>query len=238
VQKANRKVAVKSFSDFVCAGVSDVDILKARKKAAERKQVRKTTEPAQPTEASQIPEEPRSSPEAGPVQAAAPQIATTEAVAVDEPPTETVPDDAPEETAAQEIELLSFRLGEEAYTVLVKDVQEVLKVRDLTLVPNAPSYVLGVTSLRGTMLPVIDLCKRLGLPVGARDEKARIIVVSLEDENVGLIVDRVTGVLRILPEALKPTPENIAQGAEFLRGIVRKDDILYIVLDLEKTVEA
>jgi purine-binding chemotaxis protein CheW len=142
------------------------------------------------------------------------------------------------ETAAHEIELLSFRLGAEAYAVLVKDVQEVLKVRDLTLVPNAPSYILGVTSLRGTMLPVIDLCKRFGLLPGARDEKSRIIVVSLNDENVGLIVDRVTGVLRIMPEAIKPTPENIEQGAEFLRGIARKDDILYIVLDLEKAVGA
>jgi purine-binding chemotaxis protein CheW len=213
-----------------------VDILKARKKAAERKQERKKTEPARPPVAQPIPEEPRPSPEAGSAQSAVPQVLTTEAVTVEEPSTRIAPDDAPEETTTHEIELLSFRLGEEAYTVLVKDVQEVLKARDLTLVPNAPSYIMGVTSLRGTMLPVIDLCKRLGLPPGARDEKSRIIVVSLDDENVGLIVDRVTGVLRIMPEAIKPTPENIEQGAEFLRGIVRKDDILYILLDLEKAV--
>ena len=213
-----------------------MDILKARKKAAERKQERKKTEPARPPVAQPIPEEPLPSAEAGPAQVAASQILKSEAVTVEKPPTRMALDDAPEETTTHEIELLSFRLGEEAYTVLVKDVQEVLKVRDLTLVPNAPSYIIGVTSLRGTMLPVIDLCKRLGLPPGARDEKSRIIVVSLDDENLGLIVDRVTGVLRIMPEAIKPTPENIEQGAEFLRGIVRKDDILYILLDLEKAV--
>lgn len=218
---------------------STVDILKARKKAAERKQARKKTESAQPLAVEPVVEVPPHPAGAAPV--ALEPIAT--AASSDAPETvapEAVPatDDVLKETATQEIELLSFRLGEESYTVLVKDVQEVLRVRDLTLVPNAPSYILGLTSLRGTMLPVIDPCKRLGLPVGTRDEKARIIVVSLDDENVGLIVDRVTGVLRIMPEAIKPTPENIAQGAEFLRGIVRKDDILYILLDLGKTVEA
>jgi purine-binding chemotaxis protein CheW len=90
-------------------------------------------------------------------------------------------------------------------------------------------------SLRGTMLPVIDLCKRFGLAPGAKDEKSRIVVVSSADEWVGLLVDRVTGVFTVLPEEIKPAPENIEQGAEFLRGIVRKDEKLYILLDLEKT---
>lgn len=221
-----------------------MDILKARKKAAERKQARKRTKPAQLVVAQPAPEEPQHPAAAGPVQAqpAAPVTAAEapaplhDVPAFDEPKTEPVPDDGPGEPQTHEIELLSFRLGEEEYTVFVTDVQEVLKVRDLTPVPNAPSYILGVTSLRGTMLPVIDLCKRLSLTPGAQDEKSRIIVVSLDEEDVGLIVDRVTGVLRIMPDAIKPTPENIEQGAEFLRGIVRKDDKLYILLDLEKAV--
>lgn len=214
-----------------------MDILKARKKAAERKQARKKTEPAQPLAVPPAQEEPQRPAGVAPVAIApAAPAPSNDGPEIGAPEIEPAPGDQPEEMATHEIELLSFRLSDEAYAVLVKDVQEVLKVRDLTLVPNAPSYILGVTSLRGTMLPVIDLCKRLGLPAGARDEKSRIIVVSLNDENVGLIVDRVTGVLRIMPEAIKPTPENIEQGAEFLRGIVRKDDVLYIVLDLEKAV--
>lgn len=163
------------------------------------------------------------------------QVIKNEVVTVEEPSTGSATANEPEDTTELEIELLSFRLGEEAYTVLVKDVQEVLKVRDLTPVPNAPSYILGVTSLRGTMLPVVDLCKRLGLAPGPRDEKSRIIVVSLDEEEVGLIVDRVTGVLRVLPDAIKPTPENIEQG-EYIRGIVRKDDILYILLNLKEAL--
>ena len=141
-----------------------------------------------------------------------------------------------EETPQQEIELLSFRLGGEEYAVLVADVREVLKSYHLTIVPNSPDYVLGVMSLRGTMLPVIDLCKRFGLAQGAKDEKSRIVVASSADKEAGLLVDQVTGVFRILPDEIKPVPENIEQGAEYLRGIVRTADRLYILLDLEKAV--
>jgi len=142
----------------------------------------------------------------------------------------------PEEAEQQEIELLSFRLGGEEYAVMVEDVREVLKVVQMTMVPNTPDYILGVTSLRGMMLPIIDLCKRFSLASGARDDKSRIIVVSSVDEYVGLLVDRVTGVFKILPGEIKQAPENIEQGIEFLRGIVRHADRLYILLDLEKTV--
>ena len=153
---------------------------------------------------------------------------------MDDPPSE----DEEGDTRADEIDLLSFRLAGEAYALLVKDVREVLKIRSLTPVPNAPSYILGVTALRGTVLPVIDLCVRFGLPSGIRDDKSRIIVAHSGEEDVGLVVDRVTGVLRTMPDAIKPTPENIEQGAAFLRGIVRKDEKLYILLDLEKAVGA
>jgi purine-binding chemotaxis protein CheW len=136
------------------------------------------------------------------------------------------------------MEMLTFRLGGEEYAVMVQDVHEVLKIRDLTPVPNTPDYVLGVTSLRGSMLPVIDLCKRLNIAAGERDEKSRIIVVGLGDENAGLMVDRVSGVVSVHADALRPSPEHLEQGAEFLRGIVRKDEKLYIVLDLEKAISA
>jgi len=142
--------------------------------------------------------------------------------------------EAASEAPIQDLELLSFRLGGEEYAVMVEDVREVLKVFYLTAVPNAPDYILGVMSLRGTMLPIIDLGKRLGIRAHTVDEKSRIIVVNADDEGVGLMVDRVSGVIRIHPDGVKPTPENIEQGAEFLRGIARKDDRLYILLDLEK----
>ena len=213
-----------------------MDILAARKKAAEKAQCRQAPEPAGPAMPSSAPAE------TGPSAATAGSPLAAEAAASvaheDAEKSGQIEAGAASEAPAQEIEMLSFRLGGEEYAVMVDDVREVVKLRDVTAVPNAPAHVLGVISLRGRMLPVIDLFKRLGLTPGVRDGKSRIVVVSPDEEDAGLVVDRVTGVLRILPDAIKPSPEHVEQGAEFLRGIVRKNDKLYILLDLPKAVGA
>jgi purine-binding chemotaxis protein CheW len=256
-----------------------MDILAARKKAAEQANARNKPEPVAVTPAEQpgrepeaLAEQPGREPETPEVQPSR-EPETSEAQPRPEPETPRAPSEpgpdgivgspaasgvAPaieesrdkagivpgsasgesEETQQREIELLSFRLGDEVYAVLVADVREVLKSYHLTIVPNTPDYILGVMSLRGTMLPIIDLRKRFGLAPGANDEKSRIVVVSSTDEEAGLLVDQVTGVFRILPNEVKPVPENLEQGAEFLRGIVRKADRLYILLDLGKALGA
>ncbi|MGE5172341.1 MAG: chemotaxis protein CheW [Betaproteobacteria bacterium] len=215
-----------------------MDILAARKKAAEKAQSRLKPEPpsapasaqetTSPVEAESL--SPTAVPEPPTVEAA---LSAAHEIAAESEPTS---GDESVETPAQEMEMLSFRLGGEEYAVMVDDVREVLKLPDLTVVPNAPDYIHGVISLRGTMLPIMDLCKRFGITPAARDEKSRIVVVNPDEEDVGLMVDRVTGVLKIMPEEIKPTPENIEHGAEYLRGIVRKEDKLYILLDLEKAL--
>jgi purine-binding chemotaxis protein CheW len=217
-----------------------MDILAARKKAAERAKAGTHPEPDHPAEVKPAqadeptpPVETSSEQPAIAAEAPAPESAVT-AAAVDAPAgaTGTPPVEGPEAIQAREIELLAFRLGGEEYAVMVDDVREVLRNYHLTVVPNAPAHILGIMSLRGTVTTVIDPCKRIGLRPGVRDDKSRIIIVSTEDEDVGLIVDRVTGVVRIAPEDIKPAPENNEQGTEFLRGIARKNDRLYILLDL------
>jgi len=220
-----------------------MDILAARKKAAEQASARNKPEPelavtaAQPRQEQEAPPAPAASRSAGIIESPA---AAGVAIAVEAAPDTTVTIHASaggaEAPQQREIEMLSFRLGGEEYAVPVADVREVLKTIQLTTVPNTPAYILGVMSLRGTMLPIIDLCRRFGLPAGVQDEKSRIVVVNSAGEEVGLLVDRVTGVFSILPDEIKPAPENIEQGAEFLRGIVRQGERLYILLDLEKAV--
>lgn len=83
---------------------------------------------------------------------------------------------------------------------------------------------------------MIDLSARLGVPSSVRDEKSRILVVTLNEEDTGILVDRVTGVVRIHPESVRPIPETVEHGAEFLKGIARKDERLYILLDREKAL--
>jgi purine-binding chemotaxis protein CheW len=221
-----------------------MDILAARKKAAEQASARNKPEPelaapaVQPRQEQDVTPAPAESLPGGIVE---PTAAVSVASAVEAVPdtTVTIPVSSagyPEAMQQREIEMLSFRLGGEEYAVPVSDVREVLKIIQLTIVPNTPNYILGVMSLRGTMLPIIDLCRRFGLPAGDQDQKSRIVVVSSADEEVGLLVDRVTGVFSILPDEIKPAPENIEQGAEYLRGIVRQEERLYILLDLERAV--
>jgi len=143
------------------------------------------------------------------------------------------------EPQEQDLEMLSFLLGSEEYVVAVDRVREVLTPREITPVPHAANYLLGVCSLRGIVMPIIDLNRRLGLATSERDEKSRIIVVSLgHDDQVGLFVDRVRGVVRFTQSSVQPAPDTVEQGAgaEFLKGIARKNDRLYILLDVEKAI--
>jgi purine-binding chemotaxis protein CheW len=213
-----------------------MDILSARKKAARAKARKKTESGSR-------------DPLPSPFEPAGQHAEAAATVSIPEPPAHpapepseqpaTAPGDEPGAVPVQEIEMLSFRLGSEEYALLVEQVREVIKVWEITSVPNTPEYVLGVISLRGKVLPVVDLCKRLGLPPGDKGGKSRIIVVSLDDEETGLIVERVTGVVRLSPDDIRPAPDTITQGAgaEYLRGIARKNDRLYILLDIEKAVE-
>ncbi len=220
-----------------------MDILSARKKAAERAKAKKKSEP-EPAPAAQfatpekLPRTEEPAPPPVPVTAATPAEKAAPVVGEMAAPASPSGLQTGEAVAAPEIEMLSFRLGTEEYAVMIDEVKEVLKDRDLTPVPNAPDFILGVMALRGPVLPVIDLCRRLGLPSGRRDDRSRIVVVSLNDEEAGLMVDRVTGVVRISSEAVRPAPETIEHGAEFLKGIARKDDRLFILLDIGKTITA
>jgi len=219
-----------------------MDILSARKKAAARAKTRKKAPPeskegspsSQEKEPSPSPEQAGKDAEAS-VTTSAPEPPASPAPGPSGQPAP-VPGDEAGPVPVQEIELLAFLLGKEEYALLVEQVREVIKLWEITSVPNTPDYVLGVVSLRGKVLPVVDLCKRLGLPPGVRDGRNRIIIVSIDEEETGLIVDRVTGVVKLPPEDVRPAPDTVSQGAgaEFLRGIARKNDKLYILLDIEK----
>jgi len=215
-----------------------MDILSARKKATERARAENKVEAGLPSPARPVPveEPPRMEASVQSSPAAEIQRSMVEDAAVKAPGSESAlaPEGTDEEIHAQEIEMLSFLLGGEEYVLPVDEVREVLKSRELTIVPNSPPHVLGVTSIRGTVLPVIDLGRRLGLPSAKQDEKARIIIINPDDEDAGIVVDQVTGVVRISPDAIRPAPETVEQGAEFLKGIARKGDRLYILLDLNK----
>ena len=133
-----------------------------------------------------------------------------------------------------EVELLSFRIGTHEYSVDIMSVREIRGWTRATSLPHAPYYVHGVINLRGTVLPVVDLGRRLGLEAEEPSERSVIIVVDLAGRTVGVRVDAVSDILSISIEAMQPPPEMLNDGSErFVRGLIIIEDRMVRVLDLE-----
>ncbi len=135
-------------------------------------------------------------------------------------------------------EFLCFRVSDEIYGINIMDIKEIIKPRVVTEVPRAPLFVSGVLSLRGTIIPIIDMRVRLGL---AREEptgKERIVVIRILNSYSGLLVDEVIQVVRIPLEAVEDVP-TVLEGIdrEFISGLGRSDGRLIIILNLENIAD-
>jgi purine-binding chemotaxis protein CheW len=138
-----------------------------------------------------------------------------------------------------EIQLVVFDLASEHYGVDIADVREIMRMQTITKVPGAMAYIEGVINLRGKVLPVLDLRKRLGLHVGDLTEESRIVVIDIATGEVGVIVDAVTEVLRVQNSAIEGPSSMLAQGnSDYLRGIAKLSDRLIILLDLNKLLSS
>lgn len=133
------------------------------------------------------------------------------------------------------LQLVSFKLGDEEFGIDILKVQEINKMMQITKVPNAPIFIEGVVNLRGRIIPVICLRKRLNMKKEEIDNKTRIIVVELTGTTVGFIVDEVSEVLRI-PKNVTEAPPAMVSGieSEYITAVGKLDDRLLILLDLEK----
>lgn len=135
----------------------------------------------------------------------------------------------------QLLQLVTFRIGEEEFGVNILQVQEIIRMLDVTKVPKAPDFVEGVINLRGKVIPIIDLRKRFGLPARERDKMNRIIVVEIGATVVGFIVDAVSEVLRLPASTVEPPPPVVAGlDAEYISGVGKLDDRLLIMLDMNR----
>ena len=132
-------------------------------------------------------------------------------------------------------QVVGFKLGEEEFVIDILKVQEIIKMIDITPVPNAPYYVNGVINLRGKVIPVVSLRKRFGFEEKEINNFTRIIVVEIDKKLVGFIVDRVTEVLRIPGPSIEPPPPLVSKvGSEYLKGVGKIGDRLLIILEIEK----
>lgn len=134
-------------------------------------------------------------------------------------------------------EYLAFTVGKEEYAVDILSIKEIIRPVEVTWVPRLSGNILGIISLRGTVLPIFDLKKKLGLSDGAVGRQARIVVVSIGNTWMGLFVDGVTDVIRVRPSSIEPPPATIGGGdAEYIKGVTRIKERLVIFLDIEKVL--
>ena len=141
--------------------------------------------------------------------------------------------------ASDELQLVSFTIGSEEFGVDILKVQEINRTVEITRVPQAPHYVEGVINLRGKVIPIIDLRKRFGLELKEYDKNTRIVVVDIEGNVMGMIVDSVSEVLRLPANTIEPPPELVTGiNAEYIKGVAKLQDRLLIFLDLSKVVES
>jgi purine-binding chemotaxis protein CheW len=132
---------------------------------------------------------------------------------------------------------VTFRLGDEIYGIDVLQVQEVLRITEISPVPGAPHYVLGIINLRGNVVTVIDARNRFGLPPKETDDASRIIVVDAFDKVVGLLVDNVSEVAYVPNSQIEVGPNVGADdGNKFVSGVSNRDGDLLIMVDLAKLI--
>jgi purine-binding chemotaxis protein CheW len=136
-----------------------------------------------------------------------------------------------------ENQIVIFELSGEHFGVDITRVESIIKMQPISQLPHVPGFVEGVTNLRGKVLPVIDLRKRFGLPPQQADKNSRIIVVNLNQREVGMIVDEVSEVLTVPEGAVEPAPAIATTvDSSFITGIAKIEERLVILLDLTQVL--
>jgi len=138
----------------------------------------------------------------------------------------------------KELQVVGFRIGRETFGLPISIVREIVRVPEITSVPNAPDYIEGVINLRGRIIPVVDLRKRFGEKSFEPNKKNRIVVVELESRAIGLIVNSASEVLRIPPSEIEE-PHNVFKEGElnYITGVGKLNGRLVILLDLNKILQ-
>ncbi len=136
-----------------------------------------------------------------------------------------------------ERQLVIFKLGSEFFGIDIASVEGINKMLMITKIPQSPEYMEGITNLRGSVLPVIDLQKRFGMQLTERDEDTRIVVAAMDGVKVGMIVSEVSEVLSVEENVIEQTPALASNvNSEFITGVAKIDSRLVILLDLAKVL--
>jgi purine-binding chemotaxis protein CheW len=138
------------------------------------------------------------------------------------------------------MQLVGFMLGNELFGVDILTVQEIIREIPITAIPDAPEFIEGVINLRGNIIPIIDLRKRLRLRKAEKKANTAIwiIILNINGRVAGFVVDLVTQVLKIETDTIKPAPDIVVAGlkSQYIRGVCKADERLLILLDFNRVL--
>jgi purine-binding chemotaxis protein CheW len=135
------------------------------------------------------------------------------------------------------LKVIVFQLADKEYAIPVSNVQGIEKLMHITRVPKTEKYVKGVINLRGVVTPIIDLRERFNIPFTDNEDTARIIIITLDEMEVGFVVDSANDVIDIPVNSIEQQPEVVGSNEEdFISGVAKLENRLLILLHLDKVL--
>jgi purine-binding chemotaxis protein CheW len=143
----------------------------------------------------------------------------------------------PDKADAKIHEIIAFRVGKQEFSINVTSVREIRGWTSATILPKAPRYIRGVINLRGAVLPIVDFAVRLGLPTAEPTARNVIIVVQIEQKQIGLLVDAVSDIITLDHNNIQPTPDVSSEAVStFLRGLLPVDGRMISLVSLDNVL--
>lgn len=134
-------------------------------------------------------------------------------------------------------QVIVFNIEGEDYGIDISEAHEINRLKEITIMefPKAPDFVEGIISLRGEIVPVINLRKKIGLPEAKKDKNTRIIIVKLDKKIVGIIVDNIIKTIEFEPEEISPVPESMKDvNSKCVRFVGKKENDIVTILDVKE----
>lgn len=137
------------------------------------------------------------------------------------------------------LQLVGFKNGEEFFGVPIGKVKEIVRVPEITPVPDTPAFLKGVINLRGRIVAVVDMSTRLGAKSSPRKKTNRVLILEIDSSLVGLLVDSASEIIKVPEDSIEPPPEVItAIGAEYVTGVGKLREKLIVLLDINRLLSA